>query len=98
MSGWIRFVDDRAPDGKALALFADGFPPSPLSYLGAIGWVPTIELTVHVLAKPAAGWIQAQFKTDSLKNGRMIESGALWDSNGTLVAQSRQLGLVMNRS
>jgi acyl-CoA thioesterase len=95
MAGWIRFVDERDPDTLALHLFADAFPPSPLAYLGAIGWVPTLELTVNVLRRPAPGWICAQFKTDELNHGRMIESGCLWDSTGALVAQSRQLGLVM---
>jgi len=97
MSGWIRFRDDRVPDARALLLFADAFPPSPLALLGAIGWVPTLELTVHVRRRPAPGWIRARLATDDLVDGRMIESGALWDSTGALVAQCRQLGLVMRR-
>jgi hypothetical protein len=35
-----------------------------------------------------------QFRTHDLSDGRMIEDGALWDSQGQLVVQSRQLGLV----
>lgn len=97
MAGWIGFVDGRAPDTGCLALFADAFPPSPLSKLGRIGWVPTIELTVHALAKPAPGLVQAHFVTESLHHGRMIESGCLWDAEGTLVALSRQLGLVLKQ-
>jgi acyl-CoA thioesterase len=98
ISGWIRFSDGREPDPRSLLLFADAFPPSPLGLLGLIGWVPTIELTVHVRARPAPGWICARFLTEDLKDGRMVESGALWDSEGTLVAQSRQLGLVLRRN
>ncbi|MEZ5597214.1 MAG: thioesterase family protein [Pseudomonadales bacterium] len=94
IDGWVRLADGRAPDTATLPLFCDGFPPSPFSLLGRIGWVPTIELTVHVLRRPAPGWIQAAFVTDSLSHGRMIESGCLWDEQGALVAQSRQLGLV----
>lgn len=97
MSGWIGFRDGRDPTTNALPLFTDSFPPSPTGYLSTIGWVPTIELTVHCLAVPAPGLIQAEFVTDSLKDGRMIESGSLWDSNGHLIARSRQLGLVMSR-
>ena len=96
MSGYIRFADGRAPDTRSLVLFADAFPPSVFSSLGVVGWVPTVELTVHVRARPAPGWIKAVFTTDDLSGGRMIESGKLWDSQGRLVAQSRQLGLVMN--
>ena len=97
MSGHIRFADGRDPDPRALLLFTDAFPPSPLTLLGVIGWVPTLELTVHVRRRPAPGWILAHFQTDDLHNGRMIETGCLWDSSGALVARSRQLGLVMKR-
>jgi len=95
LRGMVRFVDGRAPDPRSLLLFTDCFPPSPFSLLGAIGWVPTLELGVHVRRRPAPGWITAEFRTDDLNEGRMVESGALWDSRGRLVAQSRQIGLVM---
>jgi len=97
IGGWIRFVDDRPPDARSLPLFTDAFPPSPLTLLGVIGWVPTLELTVHVRRRPAPGWISTRFETDDLHQGRMVESGGLWDSTGALVAQSRQIGLVMRR-
>jgi acyl-CoA thioesterase len=93
--GWIRFTDDRPPDSRSLVLFADAFPPSVFSLLGNIGWVPTVELTVHVRRRPAPGWILGRFETSDLTDGRMIENGMLWDSTGTLVAQSRQIGLLL---
>ncbi len=95
VSGWIRFSDDRPIDTFALPLFADAFPPSLFGALGFIGWVPTIELTVHVRRRPAHGWIRARFESTDLSDGRMIEDGALWDSTGALVAQSRQVGLLL---
>ena len=98
VAGWIRFLDGREPDTGSLPLFTDTFPPSTFSLLGVVGWVPTIELTVHVRCRPAPGWIQAEFSTEDLQQGRMIESGRLWDSTGQLVAQSRQIGLVMQQS
>jgi acyl-CoA thioesterase len=98
IAGWIRFLDGREPDTGTLPLFTDTFPPSPFGLLGVIGWVPTIELTVQVRCRPAPGWIQAEFLTEDLQQGRMIESGRLWDSQGQLVAQSRQIGLIMQQS
>lgn len=94
ISGWIRFLDGREPDPLALLLFADAFPPSVFSLLGLIGWVPTIELSVQVRRRPAPGWVRARFQTLDLADGRMIEDGALWDSEGHLVAQSRQLAML----
>lgn len=92
--GWIRLRDGSAPTTRSLLIFADAFPPSLFSQFGRVGWVPTIELTVHVRARPSAGWIQAEFEVDDLIEGRFIESGTLWDSDGQVVARSRQLGLL----
>ncbi len=94
IAGWIRHKDGRQPDVSSLLLFVDCFPPSPLGALGAVGWVPSVELTVHVRCRPAPGWIKASLRTDDLTEGRMIETGCFWDSTGALVAQSRQLALV----
>ena len=62
--------------------------------LGMVGWVPTIELTVHVRRRPSPGWMLGRFTANDLVDGRLIEDGALWDAAGNLVAQCRQLSLV----
>lgn len=95
MEGWIRFSDGTPPSSHSLPLFADAFPPTLFSKFGRVGWVPTIELTVHVRRRPAPGWIQARFECDDLVDGRMIETGTLWDSTGSVVARSRQIGLLL---
>jgi acyl-CoA thioesterase len=95
IEGWIRFADGTPPSSMSLPLFADAFPPSLFSRFGRVGWVPTIELTVHVRRRPVAGWIQAHLECDDLADGRMIETGTLWDSSGRVVARSRQLGLLL---
>lgn len=93
IEGWIRLADGASPTTGVLPLFADAFPPSLFPRFGRVGWVPTIELTVHVRRRPAPGWVQARFECDDLAGGRMIETGTLWDSTGALVARSRQLGV-----
>lgn len=95
MAGWIRFDDDRPVDALALTLFADSFPPSLFTKLGTIGWVPTIELTVHVRRRPVPGWIRGHFVTSSSTGNTMIEDGTLWDVDGNVVAQSRQVGMLL---
>lgn len=98
VSGWIRFVDDRPPESHGAVLFADAFPPSVFGLLGRIGWVPTIELTVHLRRRPTPGWILGRFATQDLHDGRMIEDGMLWDETGALVAQCRQIGLLLSET
>lgn len=95
MLGWTRFRDESAPDSMAIPFFADVFPPTVFARLGPIGWVPTLELTVHVRRRPAPGWLLCHVWTDDLHNGKLIESARIWDSTGALVAQSRQLGLLI---
>ena len=95
IDGWIRFSDGTPPSTPALPLFADAFPPSLFAKFGRVGWVPTVELTVHVRRRPAPGWIQARLECDDLADGRMIETGTLWDSSGAVVARSRQIGLLL---
>lgn len=94
IAGWIRFADDREPDVRSLPLFADAFPP-PVFELGPAGWVPTVELTVHVRARPEPGWLMARFATHVLVDGYLSEDGEIWDGAGRLVAQSRQLALLL---
>jgi acyl-CoA thioesterase len=95
VDGWIRFADGAPPVALALPMFADAFPPSIYPKLGRIGWVPTIELTVQVRRTPAPGWIRARLECDDVIDGRMVETGTLWDETGRVVARSRQLALLL---
>ncbi len=90
MSGWARFVDGRPPDPASMPLFADCLPPA-IFNLEQPAWTPTLELTVHVRARPVPGWLQLRFITRYLQNGFLEEDGEIWDEVGTLVGLSRQL-------
>ena len=96
ITGWIRFGDGRPVDAHSLLLFADAFPPPLFSKVGSIGWVPTIELTVHVRRRPIDGWILGHFQTSDATGNRTIEDGWLWDESGALVAVARQVGLILS--
>jgi acyl-CoA thioesterase len=97
VDGWIRLHDGTPPAALWLPLFADAFPPALHARIERVGWVPTLELTVHVRRRPAQGWVQARITCDDVAGGWMVETGTLWDATGALVARSRQLGLVLTR-
>lgn len=93
IAGWFAFADGRPIDTVALLLAADGFPPAVFNTDLPIGWVPTVELTVHVRAVPEPGPLRCLFRTRYLQHGLLEEDGELWDAAGRLVALSRQLAL-----
>lgn len=95
--GYIRFADGAEPDLLSLLIFADAFPPTVFAKFGPLGWVPTLELTVHLRAKPAPGWLLARFRTRYMTQGLLEEDGEIWDSSGQLVALSRQLAKARQR-
>ncbi|WP_405020475.1 thioesterase family protein [Kitasatospora sp. NBC_00070] len=90
IQGWFKLADGREPDPLSLLLVADALPPVTFD-LGLPGWAPTIELTVHLRARPAAGWLRVVHATRNLAGGYFEEDAEVWDSTGRLVAQSRQL-------
>ena len=89
---WMRFADGREADLLSLPLLVDSTAPSVLE-LGAGS--TTIQLTVHLRAHPAPGWLACRATTRFVSNGYHEEDFEVWDSAGTLVAQSRQLALIL---
>jgi hypothetical protein len=90
ITGWLRMTDGRPPDVHALPLLVDAAPPAVFAALET-GWVPTLELTVHIRGIPADGWLRASIATRALMDGLLEEDCQLWDRQGRLVAMSRQL-------
>ena len=76
----------------------DSFPPTIFNAKLPVGWVPTLELTAHLRARPVPGWLRCVFTTRFVTGGFLEEDGELWDGTGRLVAQSRQLALVPRES
>ena len=88
--GWLRMVDGREPDPLLLLLAVDALPPVAFE-LGLPGWAPTLELTAHVRARPAPGWLRVNLTSRTMSGGYLEEDAEVWDSEGRLVALSRQL-------
>ena len=94
--GWIDLPETSALDGPALCVLADGYHPAIWPRLTELHAAPTIDLTVHVRAAlPVRGPLLARFTTRLVRDGFFEEDGELWAQDGTLVAQSRQLALLL---
>ncbi|MFD7816195.1 thioesterase family protein [Streptomyces sp. NPDC059785] len=93
MRSWFGLADGRDADPFSLLLAVDALPPTAFE-LGLAGWVPTVELTVHVRCRPAPGPLRVSVVTRNLAHGFLEEDAEVWDSADRLVAQSRQLARV----
>ena len=88
----MRYRDGREPDLLSLASLVDAAAP-PVLELGETGSA-TVELTVHLRAHPAPGWLTCRVATRFVIGGYHEEDFEIWDSAGQLVAQSRQFALL----
>jgi len=102
--GWIRLVEPRVADAAVVAALADAWTPSIFSWATpevAIAAVPTIDLTVHFRASlplkgaKAEDYYLAVFRAREAREGFFEEDGEIWSRDGILMAQSRQLAILM---
>jgi acyl-CoA thioesterase len=101
VGGWTGLPEPRPVDALALALFCDAwFPPSFIA-LDVPAISPTVDLTIHFRhpiedanVDPAALCLGI-FQTRLLHDGLFEEDGVIWAVDGTVLAQSRQLGIIM---
>ncbi|MGH2698695.1 MAG: acyl-CoA thioesterase [Actinomycetota bacterium] len=97
--GWIRFAEPRPLDDLAVAVFADAWMPSVFTRLKRPLAVPTIDLTVHFRVSPPPGdpgnHVLTVFRSETAADGFFVEDGEIWSSTGTLIAQTRQLAVLM---
>jgi acyl-CoA thioesterase len=101
---WMGLAEPRPIDALSLAFFADALIPAPYMRLPEPAAVPTVDLTVHFQQHmPREGdrdadpgeLCLAQTRTELLHEGFFVEDGMIWASDGTLLAQSRQLAIVI---
>ena len=98
VGGWVGLYGEGASlDAPRIALLADSWFPAPWPRLSELAPAPTIDLTVHFRSPlPVEGpLLLGRFDTKVTRDGFFDENGELWGPDGTLVAQSRQLGLLL---
>jgi acyl-CoA thioesterase len=101
--GWLLLADppSGAGDAALLAFYADAWLPAPFTRLAAPVAAPTVDLTVHFRAPGATAALDAgapvlaRFRSETSAGGFFEEDGELWAPDGTLLAQSRQLALLV---
>jgi acyl-CoA thioesterase len=96
VGGWIDFREPRPLGGPELCVIADAWYPAIWPRLTELHPAPTIDLTVHFRAPlPVYGPLLARFTSRLSRDGYFEEDGELWTADGTLVALSRQLALLL---
>jgi acyl-CoA thioesterase len=99
--GWLRLAEPAPCDAAALAFYADAWLPAPFARMTAPVAAPTIDLTVHFRAPGAVAAVGPEdhllvrFRSTTSAGGFFEEDGELWRPDGTLLAQSRQLALLL---
>jgi acyl-CoA thioesterase len=94
--GWLGLREDRPVDARALAVLADAWYPAPWPRLSKFAPAPTVDLTIHVRSPlPVQGPLLGRFTNGYVRDGFFDEDGVLWTADGTVVALSRQLGLLL---
>lgn len=99
--GWLRTRPAEPVDAPVAAFLLDAWWPAVFSRLDAPTGVPTIDLTVHFRrplpwpGSPPDGPVLGAFRSRELHDGFLEEDGELWSRDGALLAQSRQLALLL---
>jgi acyl-CoA thioesterase len=99
---WIGLAEPRPLDALSLAFYSDALIPAPYMRLREAVAVPTVDLTVHFLThdaqrhEPDPGALcLAKTSTELVHEGFFVEDGMIWAADGTLLARSRQLAIVI---
>lgn len=95
--GWLGLMEERPLDALAVTVLADAWFPAPWPRLTELAPAPTIDLTMHFRAPLPLddSLLLGRFRTRHVRDGFFEEDGELWAPDGMLVAQSRQLGLLL---
>ncbi|KRB74960.1 hypothetical protein ASE01_16420 [Nocardioides sp. Root190] len=92
--GWIRAADGRPVDALLAGAMTDAFAPvtAEIGHLASA----TIQLTVHYRRRPETLWALGHVTSRHVIAGYHDEDVELWDEQGRLIAQSRQLAILTN--
>lgn len=100
--GWFRLREPQVADPVVLTSYADGWFPALFFRTREPVGVPTVDFTVHFRASlplPNArpdDFYLVVFRAPLAHEGFVVEDGEIWSEDGRLVAQVRQLAVVLS--
>jgi acyl-CoA thioesterase len=102
LGAWLGLAEARPVDALTLAFLSDALLPTPFVAIASPTPAPTIDLTVHFrVAMPREAdpdpheLCFVQMRSGLLHEGFFEEDGVIWAADGTVLAQSRQLALLL---
>ena len=101
VGGWLGLHEPQPLDAPAVALLTDAWLSPPFVRLSEPHVSPTIDLTIHFrrsLPRPGADpqdLVLAGFRTGLVHDGFFENDAVIWSRDGEVLAQARQLALLM---
>jgi acyl-CoA thioesterase len=102
MGGWLGLAEERPVDALSLAFFTDALIPAPFMRLTEPNAAPTIDLTIHFRERlPRTGdpdpneLVLIRVRGGLAHDGFFEEDTVIWAADGSVLAQSRQLALLL---
>ena len=99
--GWLGLIEPQELDAAALAYFSDAWWSPPFARLEQPYTSPTIDLTIHfrralpdATARPG-DLVLARFQTHLVHDGLFENDCVVWSPSGKVLAQARQLALLL---
>jgi len=97
--GWLRLAVPEPVDAMVVAAMTDAWFPAAFAIVD--GPVPTVDLTIHFrvalpyVALGPTDYALVRFVSRTASDGFVEEDGELWAPDGVLIAQSRQLAVLL---
>jgi len=102
LGAWLGLAEPRPLDALALAFFTDALIPAPFMRLPKPNAAPTIDLTVHFRTQmprepdpDPRELCLVRVRGGLVREGFFEEDTVIWAADGTVLAHSRQLALLM---